>query len=265
MTALLTWTGCKNTPSSSASEWVFVKKIPLDSFGIVGIAPADGGNLWLSDADNNRLFKINADGKVLDTLPGFGRPMHISTRDAALLVAEYGSDIIRVIHHGKNDTLEFPETFDAPSGVDTEDGKTAVADFYNHRIVLTDGDANLSFGKKGNGAGELTYPTDVQFAHGKLWVADAYNHRVQVFDLTGKHLKTFGETEKMNAMTGIFVGEKQVFVTDFENSRLVVYDLEGNLKQVIAENLNQPTDALQVGSQLFVVNYRGRFVSIFKM
>jgi Uncharacterized conserved protein len=265
MTALLAWTGCKTPLPAAQANGYLVKKIPLDSFGIVGIAPADGGNLWLSDADNNRLFKINADGKVLDTLPGFGRPMHIFTRDAALLVAEYGSDIIQVIHHGKNDTLDFPETFDAPSGVDTEDGKTAVADFYNHRIVLTDGDTNLSFGKKGNGAGELTYPTDVQFAHGKLWVADAYNHRAQVFDLTGKHLKTFGEAEKMNAMTGIFVGEKQVFVTDFENSRLVVYDLEGNLKQVIAENLNQPTDALQVGSQLFVVNYRGRFVSIFKM
>jgi len=263
--ALLAWTGCNNNPTTNEREWVFVKKIPLDSFGIVGIAQADGSNLWLSDADNNRIIKINAEGQVTDTFPGFERPMHISARDGALLVAEYGSDIIQVIHHGKNDTLDFPETFDAPSGVDTESGKTAVADFYNHRIVMFDGANNLTFGKKGIGAGDLTYPTDVQFAHGKLWVADAYNHRAQVFDLTGKHLKTFGEAEKMNAMTGIFVGDKQVFLTDFENSRIVVYDLDGNLKQVVSENLNKPTDALQVGNQLFVVNYHGRFLSIFRM
>lgn len=263
--ALLAWTGCKNTPATSTSEWVFVKKIPLDSFGIVGIAPAaDGGNLWLSDADNNRLIKINAEGLVLETQDGYDRPMHITERDGALLVAEYGSDRIRVIHHGKNDTLDFPETFDAPSGVDAEDGKTAVADFYNHRIVFTDGPTNRTFGKKGTATGELTYPTDVQLAHNKLWVADAYNHRVQVFDHTGKHLKTFGEAEKINALTGIFVGAAQVFVTDFENSRLLVYDLDGNLKQVISDNLDKPTDALQVGNQLFVVNYHGRFVSIFK-
>jgi len=264
LAALMLWTGCKSEQKQGASDWSFYKKIALDSFGIVGIAPAAADNLWLSDADNNRLIKINMEGLVLETQDGYDRPMHITERDGALLVAEYGSDRIRVIHHGKNDTLDFPETFDAPSGVDAEDGKTAVADFYNHRIVFTDGATNLSFGKKGNGAGELTYPTDVQFAHGKLWVADAYNHRAQVFDLTGKHLKTFGEAEKMNAMTGIFVGDKQVFVTDFENSRVVVYDLEGNLKQVVSENLDGPTDALQLGDQLFIVNYHGRFLSIFK-
>lgn len=251
-------TGCKNSPKTNTNEWVFVKNIPLDSFGIVGIAPADDGNLWLSDADNNRLLKINAEGQVLDSITGLERPMHIATRENALLVSEYGSDMIRVINHGHYDTLDFPETFDAPSGVDREGKKTAVADFYNHRIVFTDGETNLTFGKKGNAAGELIYPTDVQFAHGKIWVADAYNHRAQVFDLTGKHLKTFGEAEKMNAMTGLFVGEDQVFVTDFENSRLFMYDLDGNLKQMISENLDKPTDALQIDNQLFVVNYHGR-------
>lgn len=263
--ALVLWTSCKNDKKQRTTAWSFDKKIALDSFGITGIASAGDGNLWLSDADNNRLIKINTDGQVLETLDGFDRPMHIAERDGALLVAEYGADVVRAIHHGHNDTLDFPESFDAPSGVDVEGRKTAVADFYNHRIVFTDSTANLTFGKKGTAAGELTYPTDVQFAHGKLWVADAYNHRAQVFDLTGKHLKTFGEAEKMNAMTGLFVGDEQVFVTDFENSRILIYDLDGNLKQVITENSDKPTDALMVGNQLFVVNYHGRFVSVFKL
>ncbi|MDX2280097.1 MAG: hypothetical protein NW218_10940 [Saprospiraceae bacterium] len=266
---LITFFSCKNETNkhekSVIKNWSFDKKIALDSFGVIGIASAGDGNLWLSDADNNQLIKINTDGQILETQDGFDRPMHIAERDEALLVAEYSADIIRAIHHGHNDTLDFPEDFDAPSGVDAEGNKVAVADFYNHRIVFTDSTANLTFGQKGTAPGELTYPTDVQFAHGKLWVADAYNHRAQVFDLTGKHLKTFGEAEKMNAMTGIFVGEKQVFVTDFENSRVLVYDLDGNLEQVITDNLDKPTDALIVGNLLFVVNYHGRFVSIFKL
>jgi NHL repeat len=265
LVVLLYCPACKNSTNEAATNWVFDKKIALDSFGIVGIAPAESGNIWLSDADNQRLIKINTEGKVLDVQDGYDRPMHIAEEKGVVLVAEYGSDRIRAVQQGKSDTLAFPETFDAPSGVDVEGDKIAVADFYNHRIVFTDGITNLTFGKKGNAAGELTYPTDVQFAHDKLWVADAYNHRVQVFDLMGKHLKTFGEAEKMNAMTGLFVGDAQVFATDFENSRIVIYDLDGNLKQVISDNLDKPSDVLNIGDQLFVVNYNGRFVSVFKI
>lgn len=261
----LCWTSCNNDPkTASGHHWVFEKKISLDSFGIVGITPANDKNLWLSDADNNRLLKISPNGQVLDTLTGFDRPMHIAEQESAVLVAEYGADMVRAIHHSKSDTLDFPEAFDAPSGVDIEGDFMAVADFYNHRIVFTKSGTNLTFGQKGNGKGQFTYPTDVQFAHGKLWVADAYNHRVQVFDLGGKYLATLGEADKMNATTGLFVGETELFATDFENSRLLVYDLEGNSKQVISENLNNPTDVLQIGNQLFVVNYRGRFLTVYK-
>ena len=262
-------TSCKNDAQkdskSTTQNWTFETKIALDSFGIIGIAKAEDGNLWLSDADNNRLIKFDLKTKkVSETLNDFDRPMHISTRDGALFVAEYGADQITKIQNGKREKLAFSDAFDASSGVDTEGGKTAVADFYNHRIVFTEGDKSLIIGKKGGGIGELTYPTDVQFANGKLYVADAYNHRVQVFDPSGKPLKTFGEAEKMNAATGIYVTDKDVFVTDFENSRILVYDTEGVLKQILTDNLDKPTDVLVIDNQLFIVNYHGRFISVFK-
>lgn len=260
---------CKNDAQkdnkATTQNWAFETKIAIDSFGIIGIAAAENGHLWLSDADNNRVFKLNAlTGQILETLNDFDRPMHIATRDGALFVAEYGADEITKIQGGKREKVAFSEPFDAPSGVDTEGGKTAVADFYNHRIVLKEGDKTVVIGKKGGNLGELTYPTDVQFANGKLYVADAYNHRVQVFDASGKPLKTFGEAEKMNASTGIYVTDKAIFVTDFENSRILVYDTEGVLKQILTDNLDKPTDMLVVDNQLFVVNYHGRFISIFK-
>lgn len=263
---LVAFLSCKNQTKTDTSNipktWNFVKNIPLDSFGIISIAQADGGNFWLSDADNNQLVLIDKDGKILETKQGFDRPMHISKNSNTLLIANYGSDNLLSFQNGKSDILPLKEKFDAPSGIDQSGDKIAVADFYNHRIVYFDGQKNLTFGKKGDAAGELTYPTDVQFANEKIYVADAYNHRVQVFDLAGKQLQTIGEAEQMNATTGIFVNEKNIFATDFENNRILIYDLEGKLVQEIKENLDKPTDILVVDNQLFVTNYHGRYLSV---
>lgn len=264
--AFFAFSSCKNDKKiqdpNAPKSWNFVKNIPLDSFGIISIAQAESGNFWLSDADNNQLVVIDKDGKVIETKQGFERPMHLSKVGDALLVANYGADNNLSFQNGKSEILPIKEKFDAPSGIDKSDEKVAVADFYNHRIVYFDGQKNLTFGKKGDGAGELTYPTDVQFANEKIYVADAYNHRIQVFDLAGKHLQTIGEAEKMNATTGVFVNDKNVFATDFENNRILIYDLEGKLIQEINQNLDKPTDVLVVDNQLFVTNYHGRYLSV---
>ena len=266
-TALISFTSCKHEKKADTSSipqsWNFVKNIPLDSFGIISIAAAENGNFWLSDADNNQLVLIDKDGKVVETKQGFERPMHLSKVGDALLVANYGADNNLIFQNGKSEILPLKEKFDAPSGIDKSGEKVAVADFYNHRIVYFDGQKNLTFGTKGNAAGELTYPTDVQFANEKIYVADAYNHRVQVFDLAGKHLQTIGEAEQMNATTGVFINDKNIFATDFENNRILVYDLDGKLVQEIKDNLDKPTDVLVVDNQLFVTNYHGRYLSVF--
>ncbi|MBK9257331.1 MAG: NHL repeat-containing protein [Saprospiraceae bacterium] len=257
---------CKNasTNVNNSNIWTYNKSISLDSFGIVGIAKAvEDGFLWLADADNNQLVRISSDGQVVETVEGFDRPMHLMYHDGAILVAEYGADIIRSFHHSTKDTIVFSEKFDAPSGVDFLGSKKAVVDFYNHRIVYTDGEKNLTFGEKGEGPGQFTYPTDVQFSGGKLYVADAYNHRVQVFDMEGKHLQTIGVSEQMNAATGIFVDSKYLYVTDFENSRILIYDLKGMLIQMIDQNLDKPSDVLVMNDTLYVVNYHGRSLALF--
>lgn len=141
--------------------------------------------------------------------------------------------------------------------------RLAVADFYRHRVAyLVDG-RDRSFGAKGTGPGQFTYPTDVQFAHGRLWVADAYNHRVQAFTLDGAHVLTLGEGDGLNAATGLHVGADAVAVTDFENSRVLVYSLDGDLRQVITEGLDKPTDVLLHGDSPSAVNYARRSVSTY--
>ncbi len=249
--------------SSSTADYGFRQNLALDSFGVVGIAAGADGTLWLSDADNNRLLRVRPDGRLLDSVSGFDRPMHIAVHEGRVLVAEYGADEITSVQNGRRAPVPFPGAFDAPSGIDVQGERRVVADFYNHRVVYTVGDQDLSFGTKGTGPGEFTYPTDVQFAHDKIWVADAYNHRVQVFGFDGSHLMTIGEAEGMNAATGLFVSDDAVYVTDFENSRLQIYGLDGTHRGTLAESLDKPTDVLAVGDTLYVVNYAGRSLSTF--
>ena len=247
-----------------APQYGLRQNLPLDSFGVVGIAAGESGSLWLSDADNNRLVRVDpADGRVLETVAGFDRPMHIAAAGSAVVAAEYGADLVTDVRAGRRIDVPAPADLDAPSGVDVLEDRLAVADFYNHRVAYLVEGEDRSFGTKGTGPGQFTYPTDVQFARDRLYVADAYNHRVQVFDLDGRHLLTFGEAEGMNAATGLYVGEDEVFVTDFENSRLLVYGLDGTLRQIITEGLDKPTDVLSVGGALYVVNYGGRSLSAF--
>ena len=250
--------------SCKSELWKDGAEIDIDGISATGIV-VDGENLWLSDTDNNRLVHIDKSGSVLEEYAGFERPMHISSNGEDLLIPEYLNDTIRIFSNSKViGHLELPQSPDAPASVDVRGDDVIVADFYNHRVIYKKAGKDLSFGKKGKGPGEFHYPTDVQFAHDKIYVADAYNHRVQVFDADANHLMTFGEEEQMNATTGIYVSDKYVLATDFENDRLLTYSLDGKLLDIIEEGFHRPTDALIDGDKMYVLNYKGQYISVFE-
>jgi hypothetical protein len=64
----------------------------------------------------------------------------------------------------------------------------------NHRLAFVDEKGNLTqqIGSIGQGAGELYYPGDlVQDKAKNFYVFETRNHRIQVFDSSGKSLRTF--------------------------------------------------------------------------
>lgn len=250
--------------SCTSEQWTALDDIDIEGISATGIA-LDGDTFWLSDTDENRIVQIKSSGEIVTTVTGLDRPMHLSNVAGTLLVPEYINDTIRNVSNGKiTGFTEIADTPDAPASVDRKGDMIAVADFYNHRIIYSKAGKDMSFGKKGEGNGEFHYPTDIQFANDKIYVADAYNHRVQIFDEDGNHLKTLGEEENMNASTGIFVNDEFIIVTDFENDRLITYDLEGKLIDIIDEGLYRPTDALIANGKLYVVNFKGQFISVYQ-
>ena len=86
-------------------------------------------------------------------------------------------------------------------------------------------------------------------------MADAYNHRIQVFDFQGNSIQIFGNEEEMNASTGIFLSDDKIFITDFENGRVLIYDYSGSLKQILDQGINKPTDILIYNEDLLITDF----------
>lgn len=256
--SLIALASCKQ--EETKKTWQHSGTITVDGAKPIGIAFLEN-QLWLADGDNNRLVQIDDTGKVVKTTDSLERPMHISASKTTLFVPEYGKDTITTFSKNEKSFLPLNYSLDAPAAVSVFENEVAIADFYNHRILISNNNEWFSFGKEGKAEGEFYYPTDVQITKENIWVADAYNNRVQRFDKKGKFLKTIGVEQKMNAATGLFVSDNELFVTDFENNRVLVFDFEGNLKQELSEGIDKPTDAIVHEGVLHIINYRSGTVN----
>lgn len=258
--------GCSENKKENREQalWKFNKEIPIDGISPIGIV-AQGDFLWLSDVDNNRVVKIDLEGTLIEEYPGFQRPMHIAIQDSKIYIPEYTSDTLSILDNGIITTYPLKEIPDAIAGVAVEGNKVAIADFYNHRIILQQGDSITIIGKEGHNDGELYYPTDVAFKDNLIYVADAYNDRVQVFDLQGKYVKMIGWNDGIKVASGIKVTETQVIVVDFEGNRVLVYDKNGELIQTLDDNFNQPTDIEVTGDKMYIVNYSTSLITVYSL
>jgi len=243
--------------------WKFSNEIPLGNISPIGIV-AQNNFLWLSDVDNNRIVKINIEGKVIEEYDGFQRPMHIAIQNDKIYVPEYTSDKLSILENGNVSTYSLNEKPDAIAGVAVEGDWITVADFYNHRIILQKDNKVTIIGKEGHNDGELYYPTDVDIEKGLVYVSDAYNNRIQVFDFEGNYVKMIGWDENIKVATGVKVTETQVVVADFEGNRVLIYNHNGKLVQTLSDKLNKPTDIEIVDNTMFVVNYKGRTIAVYE-
>ena len=184
----------------------------------------------------------------------------------SFFVPEYGKDSVAQMYGKQKNYLDITDSLDAPVAAAVSENHIAIADFYNNRILVKSKDSLWSIGTEGKNDGQFYYPTDVQIFDDKLYVADAYNHRGQVFDLKGKHLKTFAQNDSLNAATGIYKSEEHIALTDFENDRVMIYSNDFQKIQVLNKNIHKPTDVVILGdSLLYVTNYRKGELVEFKM
>lgn len=123
-----------------------------------GIAVSSDSVLAVSDSNNNRVVGLTLGGAPLWTTAD---PKDVKEATAGLL----------------------PSRFEVPRGLDYMDnGKIMVTDALASRLVRlsSTGVWDGTFGQRGDGPGELNFPTDVDFDGGRFVVAEKGGDRVQV-------------------------------------------------------------------------------------
>lgn len=112
--------------------------------------------------------------------------------------------------------FRFPRGLALVPGATAETTRIYVADTWNHRIQVFDGNGQMkfAFGGLGNGRGQFRAPADLVIARPEMpWegdvaapavlvVADQWNGRLQVFELDGTWLATFGGRNRGSASVG---------------------------------------------------------------
>lgn len=253
ITSLLFLCSCTETKKT----WQLTETIDLGDITPIGFT-FQKDHIWITDGDHNQLVKVNHKGEIQQTFPDFERPMHLAILDEILYIPEYGSDKIIKFDNGQRSFLEIPDSLDSPAGVSLLEKEIAIADFYHHRILFFNGQDWMSIGEEGKAPGQLYYPTDVEILTDKIVVADAYNNRIQVFDKNGKSQQVIGMEEKMNAATGVFADNDFLYITDFEKDRVLIYEHDGTLSQIIVDGINKPTDLMVKDKNLYIANYKGK-------
>lgn len=167
-----------------------------------GIAVDDKGNIFVADTGNSRIQKFSSDG---DFLAAIGR-------------AGAGTGQLR-----------------DPVGVAVdEDGSVYVSDTGTHKVVKFNSQGAFEAQWAGPGPG-FYGPLDIAIgSQGYLYVVDQGRARIVILDKSGNAIKEWGKKGKgegeFDDPTGIAVGADRVYVADLKNSRIQVFDLEGNFK-----------------------------------
>ena len=175
-----------------------------------GVAVGSDGSLYVADFYNHRIQKLTADGKFvrqwgasverkpLSDTDGvsFNYPTDVAiAANGKMYVADGYNDRVQVFNADGSFSHKWGGPFAAniygpfngwfatvTSVAVGPKGNIFVADFYNDRIQKFDPDGEFltSFGRRGSGKGELSYPIAVAVAsNGTVFVADYGNNRIQ--------------------------------------------------------------------------------------
>ena len=154
------------------------------------------------------------------------------------------------------------------------DGIWAVTDASSYCVWIFDREDQLvrKFGRKGTSNGEFNTPDGVAFdANNHLYVTNQCNHRVQKFDITGTYLFQFGSQGSGNGQLkhplGIIVHDGKVYVGEYHNHRISVFQLDGQFSHIIGSgHLSYPWYiAVSSNDQLLVANFGHHCISIFTL
>lgn len=186
--------------------------------------PADSGYQRLTGDDRNRLQS----------------PVGVAFAGNRLFVSDSSGSLFAFDADG---TLRFVQTAAAephwkrPTGIawDATRNRLYVVDTLAHAVRVLDADGGLrsSLGSRGDGPGELNFPTHLAVApDGEVFVTDALNFRIAIFDAEGQAAGSFGHhgdgSGDLAMPKGIAVdGNGVIYVVDALFDNVQLFDRRG--------------------------------------
>ena len=124
-------------------------------------------------------------------------------------------------------------------------------------------------GSSGSGDGQFSSPSAIAVRGDVLYIAESNNHRVQKISTSGKFISKFGTygsgEGQLSTPRGICLDcDGRVFVSEYDNNRVSVFEANGTFAYHITGNLNSPWGlTFDPSGNLHVANYSSYCVSIF--
>ena len=168
-------------------------------------------NVYVTDLGNSRVQKFDSTGNFL---------------------TEWGN-------RGSNDG-----EFGHPNGIAVSDEFVFVVDNKNHNIqkFTLDGEFVSKWGGFGKDNGFFKSPRGITVSDDEsVYVVDSGNARIQKFTLDGEFISGFGQSGKRggNFVTpvDIAINSDKIYVTDPNQNKIIVFDLEGNLENIFNDSI----------------------------
>lgn len=174
----------------------FAQEKPFENSQLNGVAISLNGELYISDSENDCIWKLDPQFTSFDKLGGFesgagalNDPQGIAVdAQGNLYVADSGNNRIAVFDPFGNYAKELSSgELSRPYGVEVgRDGVVYVANTYRDNLVAFDQNGMLlfKFGKTGRDIGEFNKPKDLKiFQSDKIYIVDGGNNRIQLLAL----------------------------------------------------------------------------------
>ncbi len=218
----------------------------------------DAGRLWIADPGGRCLHLFNLGDRSYLKIETVG-DAHLLSPVGLCLGPEdsiYVCDSQSVSVHRLSAssgvllaTLRLPMEVQRPvaAAYEPATGELFVLDVCAHdiKVLGPDGTLRRIVGRRGDGAGEFNYPSDIAVGGGMIWIADTGNRRAQGLTQAGEHLITIGQAGDAPGDFAMPKGialdsEGHIYVVDGRFENVQVFDRRGRLLLFFGEEGSDP-------------------------
>lgn len=267
---------------------------PWDFDSPFGVAVNSRDVIYVAEIKARRISKFTPEGRalgVIDEIAGYGRlvgpfDVHIGPEDWVYITDCFGHKVVVLDAEEK---LQFalgtgekgmnPGQFSEPHFITvSRSGEIFVADTFNARIqkFSREGKFLTAWGHIGTGPGEYLYNgylARIDLDHlGHVYVREFDGGRIQKYTETGEYVATISrrgvEPGELDEGYGLSVIDGKLYCPDTFESRVQVFDLEGNLLTVWdpgegdeGNHFNHPVDIARMrNGDLVMTNWKSQRV-----